>query len=328
MKEIRVGLLGCGYMGGMHLACYSAMENVRVAAVADVREAYLKSAAGRTGAPAFSDAAKLIEEADVDVIDVCLPTFLHARHAVAAMKKGRHVFIEKPLCLTEREADELLDMQKKTGVSVQVGQVIRFWDEYEYLRGAVGDGRFGAVKGAHFLRRSPSPDWGWENWLHDPARSGGAGFDLHIHDSDYMLSLFGQPASSVSAVNVRGEKNGYVTTLAFYDGFSVTAEGGWDLPANYPFEMAYSAVFERAAVEFSSRRGLTVYPEDGEPYSPEIRRQSAVSESEQGGNISSLGGYYNELEYFISCIAEGRQPEKATLADAAASVRFVLKELQ
>lgn len=159
MKEIRVGLLGCGYMGGMHLACYSAMENVRVAAVADVREAYLKSAAGRTGAPAFSDAAKLIEEADVDVIDVCLPTFLHARHAVAAMKKGRHVFIEKPLCLTEREADELLDMQKKTGVSVQVGQVIRFWDEYEYLRGAVGDGRFGAVKGAHFLRRSPSPDW-------------------------------------------------------------------------------------------------------------------------------------------------------------------------
>ena len=166
-------------------------------------------------------------------------------HAVAAMKKGRHVFIEKPLCLTEREADELLDMQKKTGVSVQVGQVIRFWDEYEYLRGAVGDGRFGAVKGAHFLRRSPSPDWGWDNWLHDPARSGGAGFDLHIHDSDYMLSLFGQPASSVSAVNVRGEKNGYVTTLAFYDGFSVTAEGGWDLPANYPFEMAYSAVFER-----------------------------------------------------------------------------------
>ena len=325
---LKIGLVGCGYMGGMHLNCYAAIEGVRVTAVADVRPEFLKKAAAQAGAEAYTDAAGLIENADVDMIDICLPTFLHTEYALRAMEKGRHVFIEKPVCLTNGDADLLLKKQAETGVFVQVGQVIRFWDEYKYLKNIVDQKVYGRVTGARFLRHSPSPDWGWDNWLHDPARSGGAGMDLHIHDSDYMLYLFGEPVSSVSRKNVLGEQNSYVVTLADYGDFSVIVEGGWAFPVNYPFEMAYTVSFERATVTFSSVYGLHVYPAEGQAFEPQIERQKRVSSSDQGGNIASLGGYYNELLYFIRCIQENAVPSVATLEQAARSVRFVLEELK
>ena len=94
---IKVGLIGCGFMGGMHSACYAALEGlgVKVTAVADVRPEFAEKLAN--GAEIYATGMELIEKADVDVIDVCLPTHLHAAHAVAAMKAGKNVFVEKPI---------------------------------------------------------------------------------------------------------------------------------------------------------------------------------------------------------------------------------------
>ena len=315
-------------MGSMHLNCYSAIEGVKVAAVADVRPEFLQKAIALTGANGYAQASDLIANADVDVIDICLPTFLHAEYAIRAMEKGRHVFIEKPVCLTKGDAELLLTKQKETGVFVQVGQVIRFWDEYKYLKEIVEKGTYGRVRSAHFSRKSPSPDWGWQNWLHDPGKSGGAGVDLHIHDSDYMLYLFGQPLRSVSKKNVLGEQNGYVITIADYGEFSVTVEGGWAFPSGFPFEMAYTVCFEKATVTFSSIYGLHVYTEEGRAFEPQIERQETVTSSDQGGNISSLGGYYNELLYFIRHIEKKKAPSLATLEQAVESLGFVLKEIE
>ena len=86
---IKVGLIGCGFMGGMHSACYAALAGlgVKVTAVADVRREYAENLAN--GAEIYATGMELIEKADVDVVDVCLPTHLHAAHAVAAMKPIR-----------------------------------------------------------------------------------------------------------------------------------------------------------------------------------------------------------------------------------------------
>ena len=105
--------------------------------------------------------------------------------------------------MTENEIIEKLKAtQKETGSYVQVGQVIRFWDEYVALRDIMKSGKYGKVVNANFRRISPRPDWGWEDWLLDASRSGGAAQDLHIHDVDYVLSLFGAPKSfhSVPAI--------------------------------------------------------------------------------------------------------------------------------
>ena len=80
---LKVGLIGCGFMGAMHANCYRNIDGVQVVAVADIRRE--KAEALAEGAAIYGDGLELIEQADVDIIDICLPTFLHAKYALAAM---------------------------------------------------------------------------------------------------------------------------------------------------------------------------------------------------------------------------------------------------
>ena len=210
---LKVGLIGCGFMGAMHANCYKNIEGVEIVALADIRNEKAIALAEGTNAKLFADGMDLIENADVDIIDICLPTYLHAKYALAAMDKVKYLFVEKPVTLTPDEADELIKKSEKTGCNVQVGQVIRFWDEYVALKDMLASGDYGKVINANFRRLSPRPDWGWNNWLLDNKLSGGAAQDLHIHDIDFALSIFGEPKQLYSAQNTTGEKRSYVNTL-------------------------------------------------------------------------------------------------------------------
>ena len=319
---IKVGLIGCGFMGNMHANCYKNIEGVTLAAVADLRREQAEALAD--GAKIYADGMDLIQNADVDVIDICLPTYLHAEYAMAAMDKVGYVFVEKPVALTVAEAEAMMQKAKATGCRVQVGQVIRFWDEYVALRQIVEENRYGKVVNANFRRISPRPDWGWEDWLLDATRSGGAAQDLHIHDTDFVLSLFGAPQHFFSVKNTLGEKNSYINTLMQYGDFAVSVEGTWDLPGNHPFEATFRVVFEKATVENAGGKFLA-YTADGVEEIKIEKRE--ISGGYTGGNISDLGGYYNELVYFTDRIKRGEEIEKATLADASASLAFVLGEI-
>ena len=321
---LKVGLIGCGFMGSMHAACYKNIEGVTLAAVADIRRDKAEEIKKGTDAVIYETGMDLIAKADVDVIDICLPTYLHAAHALAAMDKVSYLFVEKPVALTEDEGKAMLEKSEATGCRVQVGQVIRFWDEYVALAKIFSEGKYGKVVNANFRRISPRPDWGWEDWLLDNARSGGAAQDLHIHDIDFVLSLFGTPKTFYSIKNSRGEKCSYVNTLLQYEDFPVSVEGTWDLPASHPFEATFRVVFENAVVENAGGKFM-LYTTAG---AKEITLEKAtLAENNAGGNISDLGGYYNELCYFTAQ-AKAKSPiEKATLADAYASLVFLKKEL-
>ena len=246
---LKVGLIGCGFMGAMHANCYKNIEGVTIAALADIRKEKAEELAQGTDAVIYGDGMELIENADVDVIDICLPTFLHAKYAMAAMEKVRYLFVEKPVTLTVEEGDALIAKSKECNCNVQIGQVIRFWDEYVALKEIVDSNQYGKIVNANFRRISPRPTWGWNNWLLDYSLSGGAGQDLHIHDVDYVLSLLGEPRAFYSIKNILGEKNSYVNTLMKYDSCAVTVEGTWDLPGTHPFEATFRVVFEKAVVE-------------------------------------------------------------------------------
>ncbi len=322
---IKVGLIGCGFMGSMHANCYNNIENVKVTAVADVRMDKAQAAAAISGAEVYATGMELIEKADVDVIDICLPTYLHASHALAAMDKVKYVFIEKPVALTEEEGKALIEKAEKTGAQVQVGQVVRFWDGYVELAEFIKTEKYGKVINANFRRLSPLPTWGWDGWLLDAARSGGAGQDLHIHDVDYVLSVFGEPESFYTVRNISGRRNDYVNTVMKYDGFVVSTEGTWALPVTYAFNADYRVVFEKATLECKGGR-LHCYTDEGVE-EIEFKKPELKGESYAGGNVSDLGGYYYELVYFTDRAAKGEKVKKATLSDAVLSLNFLLKEL-
>ena len=322
---LRVGLIGCGFMGAMHANCYKNIEGVELVALADIRSEKAMNLAVGTQAKLYGDGMELIEQADVDVIDICLPTFLHAKYALAAMDKVKYLFVEKPVTLTLEESKALIEKSAKTGCHVQVGQVIRFWDEYVALKEMVDAKTYGRVVNANFRRISPRPDWGWNDWLLDAALSGGAAQDLHIHDIDYVLSLFGEPAAFYSIKNTLGEKNSYIHTLMKYENHAVTVEGTWDLPSAHPFEATFRVVFENAVVENAGGKFMLYTDDTAEEI--KIEKQD-LGEGFEGGNISDLGAYFNELVYFTNCAKDGKPIEKATLQNGVDSLNFVLEEIR
>ncbi|PYI56439.1 Gfo/Idh/MocA family protein [Paenibacillus flagellatus] len=327
---IKIGLIGAGFMGSMHASCYEALAeryDFRITAVADDDPEKAANIAAKFGAAVYPSGAALIAEGDVDTVDICLPTYLHFEAASEAVKKGYNAFIEKPVCLNESEADRLLALQRETGANVMVGQCIRFWPEYRELARLVRDNAYGPVRSGVFRRISPRPGWAWRDWLHEADKSGSAALDLHVHDVDFVRSLFGEPDSLKAEIVRQDGLNAHIFSLYRYGDAVVTLEGGWDNPENFPFEMAYRVRFERATAVFSSasQPTLRIYENGGAVVEPAMDGFAGAADGPEGGNISSLGGYYNELAYFLDCLTAGRPIRESTLQDGCDSLRLTLR---
>jgi UDP-N-acetylglucosamine 3-dehydrogenase len=191
-------------------------------------------------------------------VDLCTPTDQHAPEAIAALRAGKHVLVEKPLALTGDLADEVIEEAERSGRVVMTAQVLRFMPAYVRAKELLP--RIGRVRSATFRRRCAAP--AWSQWLTDPKRSGGGAFDLLIHDVDYACWLFGSPLG----VRATGSLNAGLglDTLAGeldYDGFTVGIGGGWHLNGEYPFSMEFTIVGEGGVLEYSSTSGgLSFYP--------------------------------------------------------------------
>ena len=323
---IRIGLVGFGYMGSMHAACYKIIPGAELVAVAGLKNESDRAVIGE-GVEIYSTGMELIENADVDVIDICLPTYLHTSHAVAAMKKGRNVFLEKPACLTREEAELLLKTQEETGATVQVGHLIRFWDEYKYVKEVYDERKYGEIVSAIFRRRSAHPAWTFNNWIHDPTKSGTVVHDMHIHDADFVRYLLGEPDRFTASA--ARDSHGLIThffSTFFYKKVCVSFEACWDLPEDFSFDASFCARFEKAAICLEGGK-FRIYYEGGG--SEDIVLENTLdTKSDLGGNISDLGGYYNELKYFIDKISKGEEPEIAPLSEGIKSVLLMLDEVE
>lgn len=325
---IKVGLIGCGFMGGMHSACYAALEGlgVKVTAVADVRPEYAEKLAN--GAEIYATGMELIEKADVDVVDVCLPTHLHAAHAVAAMKAGKNVFVEKPIAFKDEDMELILKTEAETGAKVQVGQVIRQWTEYVWLKKAVDAGTFGKVQHGMFRRLSSRPEWAWEGWLHQVDKSGGVAVDMHVHDVDFVRYIMGEP--DVVKAHAHRDAEGVIQQInavyGYGDKVSIALESGWDYPADFPFTADFRVKFEKATV-IGGGGVVNVYPVGGAAYQAELEEEFQ-GDNDIGGNVSSLGGYYNELKYFVEGLQGKNDLSVATVAEAVKSVQLVKREIE
>lgn len=332
---MKVGILGCGGMGMTHCLALKALAgqfDLEVTALADCRPAQLeKAAACWPAAETYEYGMDLLEQTGLDIVHICLPSYLHADHAVKAMAKGLHVFIEKPVCLTRLDCERLLAAQKAARGKVLVGQVVRFFDEYMYLKDLFDRKRYGALKAITMHRLSGDVTWGFEDWFHQEEKSGTVIMDLHVHDVDFLRYLLGEPDQI--RVTARQDQNNMIHhVLSAYQFGEVTAsaEGLWDISPKLPFEAAFRAYFEQATVVYNSRvtPSLLVYEQDGSIRTPELQREFDHVDESAGINISALGPYYTEIKYFIESILNGTEPDKASLEEGIASARLALTELE
>lgn len=332
---MKIGLLGCGGMGTTHCIALKALAesaDIEVTALADCRKEFLDRAAGYwPNATKYSTGMELLENAEIDTVHICLPSYLHTDHAIKAMERGLNVLIEKPICISEDDCMRLLEAKKRTSGKVLVGQVLRFFAEYAYLKELYESGEYGELKAISLQRLSGDVTWGYEDWFHDEEKSGSVVLDLHVHDVDFLRCLLGEPDSVQvdSSCNSDGLVTHIYSRYAFGEVFA-TAEGLWDVSPALPFEASFRAYFERATVVYNGANepSLAVYCEDGTVLEPELKIELDAVDSSAGINISSIGPYYTEIKYFINSIMENQEPDRASLEDAVASAQLALKELR
>lgn len=324
---LKVGIIGAGFMGSMHASVYSLLPDVKIAGIADIRGEKAKSLATKFKTIPYFDPDQLINKPDVTLIDVCLPTHLHKEYVIKAANAGKDVICEKPIALNVEDANEMIEVCKKNNVRFAVAHVLRFWDEYKYLKEVYESEKYGQLVSITCRRLSPLPTWGWQDWLLQQQMSGGAVIDLHIHDTDFLLYLFKEkPRKIYSKIRKKRDCDVHIfTTFIFKNDIIATAEGGWDFPPNFPFEMSYIANFEKATIEFNSRNtpSLVVYENTGKIEKPKFE---TVKIEGMEGNISELGGYFHELRYFVDHIIHNKPFQIITPEEAKDSLEIILKE--
>lgn len=322
---LKVGLVGCGGMGAMHAECWLSGElDAQLVAIADVNTERAGKYAERSGAKVYTDAKAMMDQEELDVVDICLPTFLHAEFTLYAMERVPNVIVEKPLCLNEKEVQQLLDAEKRTGSFVQVAHVVRFGNSGRYIKEAVASGKYGKVIAGYFSRISPRPMWmaGHD----DVNKSGGVALDLHIHDVDYIRYLMGGDPDKISSRGVKDAEGRVQHIWSSYDfgGTIIVAASSWDYPTNMPFAAQSRIRLEKAAFVVDSS-GLTVYPDGEEAFKPEF---PPARIADVGINVSDMTAYLIELNYMVDNIKSGKKESIITLSEAAAACRLVWKEIE
>lgn len=319
---IKIGIVGAGGMGTVHRSNYAYMEGCRVAAVVGQTKQD-EERSKEWGVPLYRDVDAMLDREEIDVVDVCTPTFLHKEHVMKALARGKHIITEKPIALTSADAKEMFDMAREKGVQLFVGQVLRFYKESQLLKELVEDGRYGMVLDAVFERLSACPRWAQGGWLFDKAKSGHLPFDLHIHDLDLMVSLFGKP-EEFRFTSCGGSDRDYKEQFRFfyrYQDFNVLAEAAW-FNADIPFTARWRVYFENAVV-INDGTSMIAYQFDREPLVFDTEEKIKIP---TGINVPPTGVYLEELTHFMDCIRQNR-PSERVKQDEIMTVVEILEQI-
>ena len=318
---VNVAILGAGFMAATRVPGYLALAGrARVACVC-TRSASGLRVAERLGARAEASLDAALLDPAIDAVDVCLPTPLHRPVAERALRAGKHVLVEKPIALTLEDAEALAATARETDRLLMVGHVLRFVDAYAQIERLVRGRTLGAPVAAFAQRLSPAPDW--NDWMRDPAKSGGTLVDLLVHDFDQLNALLGTPRR-VHATALGGGATGGVGAFVAYERAQALVEGSLAMPSSRPFEAGMRVVCERGLIEHGFRAApaaaggniggetsswLRVHPADGP-----ARELPLADEDPWAAEVAEL----------VDCVERGRAIVRGTPAQAIDALRVAL----
>jgi UDP-N-acetylglucosamine 3-dehydrogenase len=294
---MKVGIVGAGFIGAIHLSAYANMPEVEVVGVADALPEIAATGAAVVGARAYSSYEDLVSAEEVEIVDICLPTAYHRDLALKAAREGKHVIVEKPLARTLEDAEAIIEAFSGDAGQLFVGHVVRFFPEYAKIKAMVDAGDLGTVGVARTSRRSPFLT-GWNDWYADWRISGGILLDLVIHDFDFLRWALGE-VERVYAKGVLGREYNRLdyalVTLRFASGAIAHVEGQWGYPG--PFNYSIEVAGSRALVSIDSTEPAPVQLLGG-----------ATGSGESPDVVTGKSPFQTELEHFIRCIATGEKP--------------------
>jgi len=307
VTQVRVGIVGAGFIARAHAAAYAATEGVKIIGIADPVREKADRLAEHFGSTAVADLSDLVS-LGIDAVSVCTPSPTHADLVEAAVAAGVHVLCEKPIARSFFDARRIVDAADKASGIVMIGHVSRYEPDHARARDVIAAGGIGDVRMVSQSILSAAPAWSQDAWLHDHNQSGGPLIDLAIHSFDYLAWASGSQPIRVQAVasdTAAGPVTYVLITIRYANGAIGLVESSWGHPLAYGFQVAteISGASGRLWWEYAGISGGRMATEDG-----------AVTLFDTLGDR----GFRAEIGAFIDAVrAGGPSPVPATEALAA-----------
>ncbi|WP_129667703.1 Gfo/Idh/MocA family protein [Phytoactinopolyspora endophytica] len=315
--QVRIGVIGLGFMGGKWAQALTEHPRVELAVVCDVRESHAKETAGDLGATWSADPGEAAGDPTLDGVVVCTPEHVHVDAALAAIESGTPVAIEKPLAHELAAAERIRDASIDAGVPVLAAHILRFEPRYAAIKSAIEDGTIGPVQMVRSERVGVAADQRiLQGRTSLPLYYGSHEFDLARWYAGEVTRVAARRSSGVLKAAGYDVDDLYSVVLEFAGGAHGTSTLGWSLPsASAPFgSSGFTVIGEHgyARVEQGST-GLSVVGESGRIavdtwYTPNVHGQTR-------------GALANEVDHFVRVVTSEASP-LCTAADGAAAVRL------
>jgi predicted dehydrogenase len=305
---MKVGLLGTGF-GIAHARIYRTHPQVNDVVVFGRTPAKLCAFADEFGYATTTDVASVYDDPAVDLVDVCLPTPLHAEHAIRALDAGKHVLCELPLAATMADARRIVDAHAASDRQVFVDMFGRFDPATQFLHAATAEGRYGTLKTLSMELRTALLWEGYQLGLDAIA------LDVLHSGLDAIVTALGRPAS-MTAMGVGKDAGGSAAeVLLGYPATIVRYGASALLPKPYGVRGGYRAVFTDAAIESSWTAGY-----DGRP-------TTTLTEYTQQGqrevDLPAGDAYTAVIDHVIAC-CQGREASRLGPASVLDTLQLTL----
>jgi myo-inositol 2-dehydrogenase / D-chiro-inositol 1-dehydrogenase len=239
VSDLRVGVVGAGFIATAHVHAYASTPGVRVVAIADPVIAKAQGLASEVGARATADADELLHS-DLDIVSVCTPSPTHAALAVSALEAGLHVLCEKPIARTLTQARQIVAAGRAAPGLLMIGHVSRFEPDHRQAKDVVEAGHVGAVQMMSHSMTTSLPGWSEGGWFADFDQSGGPLVDLAVHSFDFLAWIAGSEPVRLHAVGADtgvGPTTYALVTVRYASGAIALVETSWAHPASHGFKL-------------------------------------------------------------------------------------------
>lgn len=318
-SKVRCGVIGAGQIGLAHIEGFKKHPRAEVVAVAEVNPQRRQQAAEKHGLEkAFADYRELLKDRSIAVVSIALPNYLHEEVALAALKAGKHVMLDKPMATSARQAQRMVEAWNEKKVIFMVGMNFRFNRETQMVREYVKDGALGEVyhARAHWLRRSGIPRIG--SWFTQKKYAGGGCcYDIGVHLLDCTLHCMG----NFDAEAVSGQAYAKFGPRGLGDG----SWGMSEIDPKKPFDVEDLAV---ALIKLQGGRTVVleiswaIQADNGKDYGIDLYGTEAGANLFPARILRVRGGHYetitpdikplpmpeDRMVHFIDCVVKGVPP--------------------
>jgi myo-inositol 2-dehydrogenase/D-chiro-inositol 1-dehydrogenase len=322
IDTVRVGLIGSGFVSSIHHEALRSVAGARVTAVASPTRGHAERFAAERAIPQyFTDYRAVLDLKEIDLVVVGLPNDLHCEAVCAAAEAGKHVVVEKPMALNLAECDRMIAACDRAGVILGYAEELCFAPKYVRLKRLIDEGALGTV---HLVKQSEKHDGPHASWFYDTRQSGGGvTFDMGCHAIEFFRWLLGASSTSGKAqiktvyaqmgTHVHGSKTDgddeAVLLFTFEGGAAGLAEESWTKPGGMDDRAEVFGSDGQAYADLLHGNAIRAFSRGGYGYAVEKAGATAgwtYPIFEEAWNY----GFPQEMEHFVSCVLEGRQPSE------------------